>query len=331
MNTLPKISIILPSLNQIRFLPERFNSILQQTWTNWELIVVDNYSDDGAWELIQSLATQDNRIHTFQFPRQGLYANWNNGLKLAKGDYIYMATNDDTMTIDCLEKMATALEKYPQCDICHTILTAMDESGKIIHGWWEKNLPARFYGDCMNKLHIRNAPYDGILYCALSTVYLGPLQLLIRRSVFEKIGYFRDDWGSEGDFEWGMRAALVSNTLHLPERLTFWRIHPQQSTSQKAYQSAAQKQRYLDMMESAFEQFQAFNPDFYHKLQPERLAFIYRRQQLRATLKDFSSWLEKLAYILQIMSQYPQFMLQFLYRRCCFTRDQEFYFNYIHQ
>ena len=78
MDTLPKISIILPSLNQIRFPPERFNSILQQTWTNWELIVVDNCSDDGAWELIKSFATQDDRIHTFQFPRQGLYANWNN-------------------------------------------------------------------------------------------------------------------------------------------------------------------------------------------------------------------------------------------------------------
>lgn len=104
------ISICLPSLNGRSFLKDRLNSIMAQTLTDWELIVCDSYSDDGSWEFLQQFA-DDGRIRLYQVPRAGLYAGWNECLKRCRGEYVYIATVDDTCEATFLEKMVGALEK----------------------------------------------------------------------------------------------------------------------------------------------------------------------------------------------------------------------------
>src|SRR5688572_20016405 len=101
----PRVSICLPNLNTRRYLPERIETIVGQTYPDWELIVSDNYSDDGAWEFFEALASKDPRVDAAQAPRQGLYANWNRCIERARGEFVYIATSDDTMAPDCLEKM----------------------------------------------------------------------------------------------------------------------------------------------------------------------------------------------------------------------------------
>ena len=244
----PKVSILLPNLNTRPFLEERMQTILDQTLTDWELIIVDNYSDDGAWEYFQECARKDVRIRISQAPREGMYANWNNCIRLARGEYVYIATSDDTMTPDCLEKMVSALDKYRDCDLCHCCLRVIDEYGSEIEHWWLKLPTQRFYGDMVFKPHIRKAPLDGLLHTCLSNVYHSITQLLIRRTVFEKWGLFKTKWGSRGDFEWEMRISLVCNTFHIPEFLATWRIHPSQATT---YNNALSE--YKDMIEMIFE------------------------------------------------------------------------------
>jgi glycosyltransferase involved in cell wall biosynthesis len=107
---MPLVSICLPNLNTRRFLEPRMESLLSQTLNDWELIIVDNYSDDGAWEYFQKF-NDDPRIKLTQAPRAGMYANWNNCLRQARGEYIYVATSDDTCKPELLEKMVAALGK----------------------------------------------------------------------------------------------------------------------------------------------------------------------------------------------------------------------------
>ncbi|MEA5534792.1 glycosyltransferase family 2 protein [Crocosphaera sp. XPORK-15E] len=327
----PKISIVLPSLNNREYLEERFQTILNQTFTDWELVIIDNYSDDGAWQLIEEFAQKDSRFKISQAPREGIYINWNNCIRLARGEYIYIATNDDTMKPDCLEKMIRGLEAHPECDICHVKCEIINTKGKVLKGYWEKLVSSQFYGDLINKSHIRLAPYDGILYCALGTVYFGPLQLLIRRSVFDKVGLFRSDWGPEGDFEWGMRAALVCNTLHIPETLVAWRIHSQQSTNIEAHKTADQKIRFIEMVQAALPILKKYNPEFYQRLRLEKLLFIYKRQQLRAGIKETTQFYEKVIYFWNLFQINPTFLVEFLYRRTFFPRNQSDDFTYIRQ
>ena len=218
----PLVSIVLPNLNNHRFLVDRLESILAQSYPHWELIIVDSYSDDGAWTLIQDYAAKDSRFRISQAPREGIYPGLNRCLQLVEGEYVYIATSDDTMDPDCLEKMVAALEAHPDCGICHVCLRVIDENGETVDGKWRRFPVARFFGALMDVPHIRRAPHDGVLHCGVYTVYTSLTQFLTRRSVFEETGLFRSDWGSEGDFEWGMRAALLHSTVHLPEELATW-------------------------------------------------------------------------------------------------------------
>jgi glycosyltransferase involved in cell wall biosynthesis len=206
-------------------------SILAQTFTDWELIISDNYSDDGSWDYLQTFQ-KNPRVRLFQFPRAGMYANWNNCIRLARGEFIYIATSDDTMTPDCLEKMIAALDRHPVGDIAHCCLNIIDEQGRSLGAAspWLQYRSTRYFNDWNWLPHVRYAPHDGLLHFIGGSVYTSITQLLIRRGVFDRIGLFDRHFGSYGDFEWNMRASLLVNTIHVPEALATWRLHPAQAT-----------------------------------------------------------------------------------------------------
>jgi hypothetical protein len=231
----PVVSICVPNLNTLPFLPERFETIFNQSYPNWELLVYDNFSEDGSWEFFKELARKDQRIAIAQAPRAGMYANWNNCIRAAQGEYIYIATSDDTMSPDCLEKLVAALEAHPNCDVAHCRLRTIDEHGDDTDSeWWPTGSTfARSSGELLLRSHIRHAPYDGLLHL-LGPVYISVTQLLIRRSLFDRIGLYKSEWGSVGDYNWNMRAGLVANTIHVPDTWGGWRLHPAQATAHAA-------------------------------------------------------------------------------------------------
>ena len=288
MNSAPKVSILLPNLNNRNYLDERIDCIFSQTFTDWELVIVDNYSDDGAWEFFKKVAGADSRVRISQAPRNGMYANWNNCIKQARGEYIYIATSDDTMMPECLECLVNALEAYPQCDIAHCCLKIIDEHGNPFHTQWAQWELVRFYGDLIQRIHIRKAPYDGFVHAGWGCVYMSITQLLIRSSLFDKIGLFRNDLGSLADFEWEMRAALISDVIHFPKYLATWRRHPAQATQNKYFSTADFPKKLIGMIESAFNKVQHLNKDINYK-DLQALQYIYKRQLINRSLKESSS------------------------------------------
>jgi GT2 family glycosyltransferase len=290
---MPRVSVCLPNLNTRFYLPERLQTIFAQTFTDWELVVVDNHSDDGAWEYFGSEAAREPRMRISQAPREGMYANWNNTIRLACGEYIYIATSDDTMAPDCLEHMVRALDKNPDCAIAHCCLETLDGAGALIPNAWENAFITQFFGAWMDRAHIRLAPHDGLLYCAERCVYTSITQLLIRRSLFDKIGLFRTDLGSEGDWEWEMRASLLANTLHVPQFLATWRIHPEQATKRDRAASAAWHAAVDHMIRLAVDAACRIQPDLTRVLDMRKMTSFARRNQIRAALKE-TDWLEKI-------------------------------------
>jgi hypothetical protein len=253
--TQPLVSVCLPNLNMLRFLPERVETIFRQTYKNWELIVSDNYSEDGAWTFFEQLARADRRVSIAQAPRNGLYGNWNRCIERARGDFVYIATSDDTMAADCLEKMVAALEANPACAVAHCPLRAIDDRGKDVNemnAWWsEASIFAKSSGPLLNRLHVRRAPFDGLLHLLGGSVYTSITQLLVRRSVFGRIGVFEPRWGSMGDFNWNMRVSLLADTVHVPSTWGGWRIHPQQATAGIALGSVEHARQIDEMIEHA--------------------------------------------------------------------------------
>lgn len=249
----PLVSICLPNLNTRPFLPQRMDSILAQTFTDWELIISDNYSDDGSWEFFQQFQG-DPRIKISQAPRAGMYANWNECLRRATGQYVYIATSDDTMAPDCLEKLVAAVERHPDCAIAHCPLKTYDEHGQPVdQRWFPDSTFVRSGPDWLARRHIRLAPFDGLLHLLRYSVYWSITQLLIRRDFFERTGPFYTQWGSAGDFHWCFRAGLLGNTVHVPDTWGGWRIHSAQATPTADTSSPTYRARHQEMIEHALQ------------------------------------------------------------------------------
>lgn len=292
----PKVSICVPNLNNRPYLPERFETIFNQTLQDWELIVVDNYSNDGAWEYICQTSANEPRMHRLQAPRAGLYANWNNCIRQSRGEYVYIATSDDTMMPECLEKMVAALDANPACGLCQCGLEVIDSDGKP-HSWmrWRNFAFGRFAPGWLDRPQIRRAPLDGILHCVLQTIYTSITQLLIRRRVFDRIGFFDGTWGPKGDFEWGMRAGLLEDCVFIPDILATWRVHPQQATGNT--ESSSVRRDMLDMARAAFQRARQVPGNRLAGLPEERLFQFYLQQVLQFGLKEAGSRRRRLAFL----------------------------------
>jgi glycosyltransferase involved in cell wall biosynthesis len=212
-------------------------------------VISDNHSEDGAWAFFEELAPKDARIFIAQAPREGMYANWNRCVERARGEYVYIATSDDTMAFDCLEKMVAALEQHKDCDLAHCPLVIIDHVGAPMANprWPDCTAFCQGAKELPQRLHVRRAPYDGLLHLTRRHVYLSFTQLLIRRSLFSRIGGLPSKWGSIGDFNWEMKAGLVANTVYVPDTRATWRIHPKQATD-LAYGGTAEYQQKVEEM-----------------------------------------------------------------------------------
>lgn len=116
---MPKVSIILPSYNHSRFLKDRLESILNQTFTDWEVIIIDDKSTDNSCEIISDFLRNSPGFNVKHFiinhENSGSgYKSWQKGIELAETEFIWIAETDDHSSTDFLEKMMIILENNSQ-------------------------------------------------------------------------------------------------------------------------------------------------------------------------------------------------------------------------
>jgi glycosyltransferase involved in cell wall biosynthesis len=127
------VSIVMATYNGEKYLRQQLDSILQQTYRHFELIVVDDASTDGTLSILEEYAASDDRIHVFPAEKNlGLVANFERGLRLAKGDFIALSDQDDIFRNDKIELLLTALKDHPNRDLVLSDLSLIDEDDKEI-------------------------------------------------------------------------------------------------------------------------------------------------------------------------------------------------------
>ncbi len=248
------ITVCLPNYNNREYLPELLDSVCAQTFTDWELLMVDYESEDGAWDYLQLRAAAEPRMKLSRSPRVSLYANWNHCLSLATGEFVYIATSDDKLAPDCLEKLHAALVRHPECGVAHCPPLIFGEGSEAVQRWWREESPLSLsVGGRLDRAHIRRAPFDGLLHVAGQSVIVSVTQMLVRRTVFARVGNFPTDAGVTGDFEWQARAALLFDGVYVPDTWGGWRLHSAQATAknratlaEKALVNAGLFERALD-------------------------------------------------------------------------------------
>ena len=100
-------------------------------------------------------------MRVWQGPRQGTPGSWKPCVHEARGEFVYIATSDDAMAPDCLEKLVAAMEQYKDCDLAHCPLVIVDEAGTpLAHSRWPQGTVfGQGTGELLHLPHIRRAPY----------------------------------------------------------------------------------------------------------------------------------------------------------------------------
>ena len=123
------VSIITPTYNSLQFIADTIQSILNQTYTNWELLITDDCSTDGTWELLQKYQNQDDRIKIFRLEKNsGSGVARNNSIKNAQGRFIAFCDSDDQWLPDKLSKQIFFMKKK-DCALSYSSYKVIDEFG----------------------------------------------------------------------------------------------------------------------------------------------------------------------------------------------------------
>jgi glycosyltransferase involved in cell wall biosynthesis len=123
------VSIITPNYNCVQFIAQTIESVLAQTYQNWELIIIDDCSTDGSYEIARSYAKRDKRIKVFRMEKNsGAALARNKGIELSHGDYLAFLDSDDIWISEKLEKQLQFMQTN-NCDFSFTEYEHIDERG----------------------------------------------------------------------------------------------------------------------------------------------------------------------------------------------------------
>lgn len=196
----PKVSIIIPTYNRSTLLPRAINSVLKQTFTKYEIIIVDDHSQDNTPGVIDSFS--DPRIRAIRHERnKGQSAAINTGISNAEGEYIAFLDDDDEWLPNKLEGQVNILDSSPP-------------NVALVYGWMDRVedstrwlMPA-----------YRNTAEGDIFEDALALNIPGPtIVLLVRTSVSRDIGGFNEDLSRYNDADFICRLAQKYHVAVLPE------------------------------------------------------------------------------------------------------------------
>lgn len=222
MTPAPLVSVVLPSYNGARYLREAADSVLRQTWENWELILVDDASTDDTAAIAAEYVKRDPRIRTLRNPtNRKLPGSLNRGFEEAKGELLTWTSDDNRYRPDALAAMAGYLEQRPEVDVVYSGYTTIDEAGA-------ETGPGR--AAPLEELPFRNVVGACFLY---------------RRHVHAALGGYAEDLFLVEDYDFWLRASAQFRIARLERDLYLYRYHDASLTSRREAEIRRAKERCL--------------------------------------------------------------------------------------
>lgn len=136
------ISIVIPAFNREEYIAETLDSVLSQTYQNWECIIVDDGSTDDTETVIKRYIDSDPRFHFYKRPStmlKGANSCRNFGFSKSKGEFIKFLDSDDLLEKDCLEKQGAILKSNPNIKVCFSYGRYFNDSTKKLEEFWSRN------------------------------------------------------------------------------------------------------------------------------------------------------------------------------------------------
>jgi glycosyltransferase involved in cell wall biosynthesis len=212
----PRVSIGLPVFNGENYLEEALDSILAQTYSDFELIISDNASTDRTEEICRAYTARDKRIRYFRNGTNlGAAKNFNRVFELSSGEYFKWATHDDLCAPEYLERCVEILDREPDIVLCYPKTSIIDEHGEFVENYFDG-------------FNLRSPkPHERFRDFFHAPGLCNPIVGLIRASALRRTALI-GNYPSSDRVLLG-ELALRGRFYEVPERLFFRRKHPQTS------------------------------------------------------------------------------------------------------
>ena len=232
---MPKVSIIMPVLNDENYLCDSVESILNQTYKDFEFIIICEYGNSKAsTDIVKEYAKLDDRIIVIENDKQlNIASSLNKGIDLARGEYIARMDSDDISIMNRLAKQVVYLDSNDNIDICASDVYFIDEQRCLLR--MKDPYPFEYDQICS----------DLLFFCCIRHP-----TVMMRKSVFnENKLYYNPNLNTTEDYEYWSRVCQNIKIVKLPESLLLYRWHTSNATKLKSEDGI---NNYLNIMKSNF-------------------------------------------------------------------------------
>ncbi len=201
MRPAPLVTVLMPVFNCEAYVGEAIESILNQSFRDFEFIVINDGSTDRSGDILARYERMDERVKVYHQENRGIISSLNRGCDLARGRYIARMDADDISLAERLAKQVRYMEAHPEIGVLGTWIEYVDENGSSQGNWCMPTMPALidwslFFGSC-----------------------LAHPSVMMRRDVVEQLGFYRPEALHIEDYDLWVRASGVTRIANIPEIL----------------------------------------------------------------------------------------------------------------
>lgn len=255
--TAPAISIVTPCYNAAAFVREGVESVLAQTFTDFELIVVNDGSSDDSLAILKTI--NDPRLVLIDQPNSGVMAARNHGIRIARGTYLAFLDADDGWREDFLEKMHSALAARPDAALAYC-------------GWQNIGLPGARSNPFVPPDYENEGKAEALLYACRWPIHA----VLVKRALVVEVGAFDETIHTAEDYWLWLRIAPHNPIVRVPEVMSYYLHHGNQRSTAK------------NSLHKALDRWHIRRT--FIKRYPEKVAHLGRRRLRELTLGRLLDW-----------------------------------------
>ncbi len=220
---MPKVSVIIPTYNRARYLAEAVESVLAQTFRDFEVVIVDDGSTDNTRDIAAKFPAA---VRYYHQENEGASSARNAGIERAGGEYLVFLDSDDALLEDALEAGVAFLDRHPGVGFCYGQLYSMDEDGRLL-------MTRRLRGAKRSCVRTGKEQVERILFRGDIT----PAAALVRRSCLEEVGGFDTAIPTGQDIDMWLRLSRRFDVGYLARPLAKYRVHDNSITGQKTFRT----------------------------------------------------------------------------------------------
>ncbi|MGB8065424.1 MAG: glycosyltransferase family A protein [Candidatus Sulfotelmatobacter sp.] len=219
----PKVSIIVPNYNHARFLPQRLNSILRQTFQDFELILLDDSSTDDSRSILWQYGRDPRvRIEFNEVNSTSVFKQWNKGVRLARGEYVWIAESDDYADERLLQRLTARLDAEPRAALAYC------RSWRVVHdrvdGFVDPLLPGR-EPDRWTTDYCEDGHEECCNYLVRCNTVPNASAVVFRKMAYHRVGGADESLYLCGDWKLWAAIALTGKIVYVAEPLNYFRFH----------------------------------------------------------------------------------------------------------